>query len=190
MTIWTGVTLSPERVDELVPGLVAGDEAATEELILGYVAYIRTLLRESPEEHFSVGIEAMVALIRKYQGVQKEHENFTGLVKTRVLGAVHDYRCSDFLVPIPRGAYIGQRFQLPPKPSNGKASMEHHKRKEKYLQLKEALECLGEQERTVLVLRSESYTLEDVCMQLGLPIARVQRIEQRAQSNMRKLMGA
>ena len=186
--IRSDVVLTAERVDQLIPLLKAGNEEAAEELIMGYVRYVRTILPGASDDHYSVAIAAMVEAVRKNQGVDKEHKNFTGYIKATVLGIVSNYRASDFLVPIPKGAYKGQQFQMPPKPQGRRASMEHHQRKEQYIQLKECLAQLTNVEREILIMRSESWTLEEIATAVQLGKSSVQRIEQRALGQMRNMM--
>ena len=130
----------------------------------------------------------MVEAVRKNQGVDREHKNFTGYIKATVLGTIRDYSAKDFLIPIPKDAYKGQKFQLPPRPHNGRASVEHHRKKEQYAQLKEALAELPILEREVLILRSESWTLDEIAASLDMPRTNIVRIESRALDLMRTLM--
>ena len=72
MLIRTDVVLTSERVDELMPLLKAGSEKAAEELILGYVRYVRTILPNVP--NYTAGTPEHDALASVWeQRCQKIH---------------------------------------------------------------------------------------------------------------------
>lgn len=191
MILKTNVILTEKRVQELLPLLLAGDEAAAEELMLGYIRYIRVMLKgKHGGDRYAVGIAAMVEVIRKVQAGhwKKGTTNLTGYMRKFVSGRVQSYTQKDHLIPIEPRAFKGKPNQFLPVSAISRVSVSHHNMVLQRIAVQEALAELTNREQDVLILRSEGLNLVEISDTLSISKSWVHMLEQRALGKMRVLL--